>query len=147
MSGATVRTVTDAFYELTMSTPCISFAIDRETGKSPEQKYHAEAAERFDKILRSIRQPVADGLRDLAKALRLESEIVAFDGNLPQVHDWGRQAFLAEGDRPCSLSFFVPGPGMLSLRLCFRRLPSEATIARLQDALNALFRTINEAGP
>lgn len=97
MSGSTVRTLTDAFYELTMSTPCLDFAIDREMGESPEQAYHAEAAKRFDRTLRAIRQPVADGLRDLVKTLGLESEIVPFDAALPEVYDWGRRAFLEEG--------------------------------------------------
>ncbi len=78
----------------------MNFALDPETGKSPEQAYHAEAAERFDRTLRLIRQPVAHGLRELAKTLGLESEIIPFDGTLPQVYDWGRKALLAEGDRP-----------------------------------------------
>lgn len=146
------------------------FEVNPETGKSGELEFHAEAAERFDRILQKIRQPVTDGVHDVVGKLGLESELLTFDEQLPEIDRYVREQFLKEGNGPCCQAFRVPGPNSPALhvvgpvgegsnvsvcqnfrvpgpdspvlRLCFRGLPTEETVAKLQEALTVLFNRI-----
>lgn len=128
MSGFTRVTRRGDFFELALTTPNISFAMNPHTGESPEADYHAEARERFERIFSDkaafIDEQMAAFRDEFAKRVKLR----AFDPALPRRRDRERG--------PCQVDFMVRS---LSINVAFESVPAEALREEMAQRLRALF--------
>jgi hypothetical protein len=152
VSGATTITRTGARWALTLTTPRVSFPAPSDDlppdGLTDELRYHREAEERLGALMARL-VPGMDGLvalldRQLAGRAVLIARSEALTLLSPR-DDAGIAAFLAEGDRPCRMSFFLNtswlgdaepvGLGELGdLELAFQSVPDAATQGELHRA-------------
>lgn len=139
MSGATVESLHERFFVLTMSTPSIAFEPHPDTGVSPEQAFHAEASAGFKAQLALMRGPLVAGLPGVVKALKQPVSLIPVDPKLPTINEYTRKGFLKGGNGPCCVQDFVPGAGSMELKLCFAALPSVDTLEKLKAALGVFF--------
>ncbi|MBI2899760.1 MAG: hypothetical protein HYY17_06220 [Planctomycetes bacterium] len=142
MSGSTKREWVGDSFALTLETACISFAVDPDTGRSPEQEFHREAARRIERALAAVRDPLAREIPGIVAGVRGTPPLVRYDAKLPAVFDFNRKEFLASGNRACLIRFPIPAPECATLGLCFAALPDPAAIEDLKQALRTFFEKV-----
>ena len=128
MSGFTRVTRRGDFFELALTTPNISFAMNPLTGESPEADYHADARERFERIL-SEKSGFIDGqMAAFRDEFAERAKLRPFDSALP------RRVEKQRG--PCQIDFMVRS---LSIHVAFDSAPAEKLKEEMAQRLRALF--------
>jgi hypothetical protein len=128
MSGYTRVAHRGEFFELSLSTPNMNFVLNPRTGESPEQRYHAEAKARFERIFAAKAAFIEEQMASFRHELAGRVAFVAFDGALPHPH---------RGQRgPCQVSFSVRD-AMIDVAVA--SAPDEALREHMQERLRDRF--------
>ena len=136
VSGATEETLETPYFSLTLATPRISFMVDPATGESGERAFHAEAKERFGRLLAGWQSPLTTALDTLFER-RPELGRILIDPELKILSEWNRDELKGV---PCCMSFVVDEPEMGSLNLCFSAPLTVAQAEGLSNDLRTVFK-------
>ena len=147
MSGATIQRQRGTYYELTLSTPSMNFALDpaHEPGTPTyEQRYHASAAERFRANLAPFDGPLDALLPGLAAA-HPGIALLALDDSLPKVQgraEYSLKQHRAQRRGACRCEFILrhtpdtpPGLDHPSVVIALAKLPDDATLEGFLEAI------------
>ncbi|MCC6997733.1 MAG: hypothetical protein IT370_24155 [Deltaproteobacteria bacterium] len=153
MSGATIQRQRGTYYELTLSTPSMNFALDpRHVPGTPtyEQRYHAQAAARFRDILAPFDGPLDALLPGLAAA-HPGITLLPLDDGLPRVQaraEYSLKQHRAQRLGACRCEFPLrhspdapPGLESPSFTFALARLPDDAVLEGFLEAVTeAVYR-------